>query len=61
MMFSLLLHKLRFNKQILPVTKFLLNLFADNLYSIKDTALISDLFFRFICLFADNMQLIFYV
>ena len=61
MAFSLLLHKLRFGKQVLPVTKALLNLFINNLYSIKNTALIFNLFFQFVYLFAGNTQLIFYV
>ena len=61
MAFSLWLHKLRFNKQVLPVTRALFNLFINNLYSIENIILIFDLFFQFIYLFAGNTQLTFCV
>ena len=53
-MFFLLLYKLRFGTQALLVTKVLFNLFIGNLYSIKDTVLIFNLFSQFIYLFTGN-------
>ena len=61
MAFFLLWHKPRFGKQVLPVTKALLNLFIGNLHSIEDTVSIFDLFFWFVYLFAGNTQLTFYI
>ena len=59
--FFLLLHKLRFGKQVLLVTKTLPNLFISNLYSIENIALIFDSFFQFVYLFTDNTRLTFCV